>query len=151
SVAALAIPSFASPTESFVTPVSKAAGTSITVAYDQKYDVADSSLTTVACSDGANGLITKGYKTFGSVPGFPNIGGAPTVAGWNSSNCGKCYELNYENGDFKGSIYVTAVDSASPGAFNIGLHAMDKLTNGQAVQFGRVTATYTEVEEKFCA
>jgi hypothetical protein len=40
-------------------PVSEAAGTSVTVSYDQKYDVAGTSLNTVSCSDGSNGLEPK--------------------------------------------------------------------------------------------
>lgn len=39
----------------------------------------------VACSDGANGLETKGYSTLGSLPNFPYVGGAPAVTGWNSA------------------------------------------------------------------
>ena len=34
--------------------------TTVTVSYDQSYDNAGQSLDTVACSDGPNGLITKG-------------------------------------------------------------------------------------------
>ncbi|KAF7594082.1 hypothetical protein BBP40_010219 [Aspergillus hancockii] len=121
----------------------------VSVSYDQKFDVAGSSLTTVACSDGINGLINRGYSTFGSLPSFPNIGGAPTVGGWNSPNCGKCYQLHYQAGNIDKSIFVTAVDAA-PGGFNIGLQAMNTLTNGLAEQLGRVSATYTEVAPSNC-
>jgi hypothetical protein len=37
----------------------------VTVSYDMTYDVASTSLNEVACSDGANGLESKGYTTFG--------------------------------------------------------------------------------------
>ncbi|KAJ5569453.1 uncharacterized protein N7459_008883 [Penicillium hispanicum] len=121
---------------------------SVSVSYDQKYDVSDSSLTTVSCSDGENGLITKGYSTFGSLPSFPLIGGAPTVDGWNSPNCGKCYQLQY-TGETVETINVTAIDAA-PGGFNIGLTAMNRLTNNQATQLGRITATYTLVSNSAC-
>ncbi|GAB1191123.1 Cerato-platanin-domain-containing protein [Aspergillus pseudonomiae] len=121
----------------------------VSVSYDQKYDVGGSSLTTVACSDGVYGLISQGYSTFGSVPGFPNIGGAPTIPGWNSPNCGKCYQLHYAAGNIDRSIYVTAVDAA-PGGFNIGLQAMNALTNGLAEQLGRVNVDYTEVPRSNC-
>ena len=67
----------------------------VTVSYDQTYDNASGSLDTVACSDGPNGLETKGYTTFGSLPHFPNIGGAAAVAGWNSPQCGTCWQLTY--------------------------------------------------------
>ena len=41
-------------------PASTAASGKATVSYDQAYDKASSSLTAVACSDGAHGLMTKG-------------------------------------------------------------------------------------------
>ncbi|PLN81007.1 Cerato-platanin-domain-containing protein [Aspergillus taichungensis] len=126
-----------------------AAATTVSVSYDPKYDVGSTSLTQVACSDGVNGLITEGFTTFATVPGFANIGGAPTIPGWNSENCGKCYQLHYQAGKIDKSIYVTAVDSA-PGGFNIALTAMNKLTNGLAEQLGRVDATYTEVDRSLC-
>ncbi|KAE8350624.1 Cerato-platanin-domain-containing protein [Aspergillus coremiiformis] len=126
-----------------------AAAITVSVSYDQKFDVAGTSLNTVSCSDGVNGLISRGYTTFGSVPGFPNIGGAPTVGGWNSPNCGKCYQLHYQAGNIDKSIFVAAVDSA-PGGFNIGLQAMNTLTNGLAQQLGRVNVDYTEVAPQSC-
>lgn len=126
-----------------------AAAVSVSVSYDQKYDVKQSSLTTVACSDGVNGLMSKGYTTFGSLPKFPLIGGAPTIPGWNSPNCGKCYQLHYKAGSVDRTINVLAIDAAA-GGFNIGLEAMNRLTNGQAVNLGRVTATYTQVADKVC-
>ena len=36
-----------------------ASATTVSVSYDTTYDTASNSLTSVACSDGANGLITK--------------------------------------------------------------------------------------------
>lgn len=126
-----------------------AAAASVSVSYDSKYDVGQSSLTSVACSDGVNGLMSKGYTTFGSLPKFPLIGGAPTVSGWNSPNCGKCYQLHYKAGNVDETINVLAIDTA-PGGFNIGLQAMNRLTKGQAVNLGRVTATYTQVADRVC-
>lgn len=58
----------------------------ITVAYDTGYDDASRSMTAVSCSDGANGLITRyGWQTQGAVAGFPYIGAAAAVSGWNSA------------------------------------------------------------------
>lgn len=127
----------------------EARAASVSVSYDTAYDNAGASLTTVSCSDGANGLITQGYSTFGSLPKFPLIGGAPTIAGWNSPNCGNCYSIHYKAGKVDKTIYVTAVDAA-PGGFNLGLRAMNQLTNNQAQQLGRVTATYALADPSKC-
>lgn len=58
----------------------------ISVSYDTGYDDASRALTPIACSDGANGLITKyGWANQGQVAGFPRIGGYVGVEGWNSA------------------------------------------------------------------
>ncbi|KAI0329946.1 Cerato-platanin [Cubamyces sp. BRFM 1775] len=117
----------------------------VTVSYDQTYDSSSGDLHTVACSDGPNGMLTKGFTTFGSLPHFPNIGGAAAVAGWNSANCGTCWKLTY-NGR---SINVLAIDHTDSG-FNIALEAMNTLTNNQAVFLGRVDAQATQVDVSQC-
>ena len=117
----------------------------VTVSYDETYDNASASLTTVACSDGTNGLITKGFSSFGSLPQFPNIGGAAAVAGWNDAACGTCWKLTY-NGK---SINVLAVDHAGS-SFNIALAAMNTLTNNQGAALGRVNADATQVNKSVC-
>ncbi|CCL98474.1 uncharacterized protein FIBRA_00472 [Fibroporia radiculosa] len=121
------------------------AQTSVTVAYDTAYDQGSSSLDTVSCSDGANGLITKGYTTFESLPDFPNIGAAAAVTGWNSAECGTCWELSYDGN----TVTVLAIDHAGSG-FNIALAAMNTLTDNQAQFLGRVTATATQVDASVC-
>lgn len=117
----------------------------ITVSYDTGYDDASRSLAVVSCSDGSNGLLTKGYTTQGSLKNFPNIGGASTIAGWNDANCGSCYQLSYGGR----SINVLAIDHAAAG-FNIAQEAMDTLTGGQAVALGRIDATYTQLAASEC-
>jgi hypothetical protein len=121
------------------------------ISYDTAYDVSSSSLDTVSCSNGANGLETKGYTTFGSLPTFPYIGAAQAVAAWNSPNCGSyifpykaqfitmltwistimaigtCWEISYQNT----TITVLAIDHAGDG-FNLSLEAMNNLTCAQA-------------------
>ncbi|KAF4124304.1 protein SnodProt1 precursor [Geosmithia morbida] len=117
-----------------------------TVSYDVGYDDASRSLTAVSCSDGANGLISRyGWQTQGQVASFPFIGGVQAVAGWNSPSCGTCWSISY-NGH---TIHVLAVDHAASG-FNIGLNAMNSLTNGLAEQLGRVEATATQVAVSEC-
>jgi len=122
-----------------------------TVAYDQTYDNASNSLNIVACSDGANGLETRGFTTLGSLPKFPFIGAAGAVEGWNSVNCGTCWQLTYTNATgVKKTIDVLAVDHAAPGTFNVALEAMNTLTNNQGVQLGRVTVTSAQVAASVC-
>ncbi|EIW60955.1 immunomodulatory protein, partial [Trametes versicolor FP-101664 SS1] len=115
------------------------------VSFDPVYDNANNSLAIVACSDGSNGLLTKGFTTFGSLPSFPNIGGAPAVEGFNSAACGTCWQLSF-NGT---SINVTAIDTGAKG-FNIAQEALDKLTNGTSAQVGRINATAVQVDASGC-
>ncbi|ATZ47741.1 Bcspl1 [Botrytis cinerea B05.10] len=119
--------------------------TAITVSYDVGYDDASRSLAVVSCSDGSNGLLTKGYTTQGSLKNFPNIGGASVVAGWNDANCGSCYQLSYGGR----SINVLVIDHAGAG-FNIGEQALNTLTGGQAAALGRIDASYTQVDKSAC-
>ncbi|KAF4928340.1 Protein SnodProt1 [Colletotrichum viniferum] len=125
---------------------SVAAAAAVSVSFDTGYDDGARSLTAVSCSDGANGLITKyGWQTQANVARFPYIGGSDAIAGWNSPNCGTCWQLTY-NGN---SINVLAVDHAGSG-FNLALGAMNDLTNGQANQLGRIDAQATQVALSAC-
>ncbi|KAG6886462.1 hypothetical protein C0992_003845, partial [Termitomyces sp. T32_za158] len=122
----------------------------VTVSYDQTYDNAGVSLTTVACSDGPNGLITRGFSTFGSLPHFAHIGGAAAVEGWDSVNCGSCWDLTYTNAQgVSKTISVLAIDHTDAG-FNIALSAMNDLTGNQATFLGRVDATAVQVDPSVC-
>ena len=116
-----------------------------TVSFDTVYDDPSVSLDEVACSDGPNGLLTKGFTTFGSLPTFPNIGAAQAIAGWNSAACGSCWKISYKGK----SITVTAVDHAGDG-FNLAETALNTLTNGQAVALGEISATAVEVDASEC-
>ncbi|OAA56521.1 Epl1 protein [Niveomyces insectorum RCEF 264] len=127
-----------------VAAVAVASATS--VSYDQGYDDASRSLTAVSCSDGANGLITRyNWTTQGAVARFPYIGGSDSISGWNSSNCGLCWELTY-NGR---NITVLAIDHTDNG-FNLALEAMNDLTDNDAVALGRVDATAVQVDKNNC-
>jgi len=123
-----------------------------TLAYDTHYDDRAGSLTSVACSDGEHGLITtKHYHTYGDIPNFPNIGAVFAVEGWNSVNCGTCWEVTYTDGaGAQHKQNITAIDHAGAGSFNVALASMNKLTNGNAVQFGRVTVTSRQVPASGC-
>lgn len=116
------------------------------VSYDIGYDDAGRSLTNVACSDGNNGVMWKyNWKVQGDVKNFPYIGGAEAVGGWNSPSCGSCWRATY-NGK---SIHVLAIDHAGSG-LNIGLAAMNDLTNNHAAELGRVDATVEQVALSNC-
>ncbi|KAI9069533.1 Cerato-platanin [Trametes sanguinea] len=119
----------------------------ITVSYDETYDNPAGDLHTVTCSNGPNGMLSKGFTDFQSLPNFPNIGGAAAIAGFNSPNCGSCWKLTYA-GTGK-SINVLAIDHAGAG-FNIALEAMNTLTNNQGVFLGRIDATATQVDDSEC-
>ncbi len=115
-----------------------------TVRYNTFYDNASTSMNNVACSNGDNGLVTK-FPTFGSLPSFPAIGGVSAVKGWNSPECGSCWELTYEGN----TIYVTAIDTLFEG-FSISLGAMNTLTNGEAQHLDVIDAEATQVDKWHC-
>ncbi|EED12680.1 allergenic cerato-platanin Asp F13 [Talaromyces stipitatus ATCC 10500] len=106
--------------------------------FDTAYDDANLSLSTVTCSNGENGLVTKGYNTISDLP-TQDVAGSLTVKGWNDVNCGACYSLSYKNE----TVYVLAIDSAI-GQFNVAQKVLDKLTHGQAQEFGSVSVDYEQ-------
>jgi hypothetical protein len=85
------------------------------------------------------------WDTQDDIPTFPFIGGAEAVSGWNSTECGSCWQIEYQGA----RIAVMAIDHAQTG-FNIGLKAMNRLTNGQATQVGTVDAVASRVSNKAC-
>jgi hypothetical protein len=117
------------------------------VRYNTFYDNPSTSMNNVACSNGQNGLVTKGFPTFGSLPDFPNVGGAYAIGAWNSPECGSCWQLTYPGTG--NSIWVTAIDTVYSG-FDISLAAMNSLTNGQAQQFSYIDVESTQVDESYC-
>jgi len=121
--------------------------TATTASYDVTYDTASLSTLSIACSDGTNGLNSKGYETLGSVPGFSLVGAIETIAGWNSPNCGKCYQVTYTATG--ASIYMTAVDRATSGIV-LSLAALDVLTGNNGKALGRVDVTYVETAATNC-
>jgi len=136
---------------SFIIPLlaTLPAARSVFVHYDTVYDNSAGSLTTVACSDGKNGMITKGYKTFGDLPSFPHIGAADAVEGYNSASCGSCWRLSYKNDNSTTSIYFTAIDHADHG-FVISRMGLQHLGGQQAVDAGKVDVTATRVAGSLC-
>ena len=117
----------------------------VSVTYDEAYDNPGYSLDRVACSDGSHGLRTKGYNWLGDLPRFPYVGGTAAIGGWNSDQCGTCWQLTYGHK----SIYVLAIDQTQQG-WNIAHRAMDLLTDGQASKYGRINANAAPVESWRC-
>ena len=130
-------------------PTSRASPTTVEpVRPNNFYDNIDQSLSNVACSDGVNGLLTKGYTTFGSLPTFPNIGGVYAVKNWNSVECGSCWRLKWEGTGV--TIHVTAIDSFYSG-FDISEAAVNTLTNGNArVLFRDLDVDSQQVDPSLC-
>ncbi|KAN0141236.1 Cerato-platanin domain containing protein [Lactarius tabidus] len=110
------------------------------------YDNGATSMNSVACSNGVNGLVTKGYPTFGSLPNFPHIGSSFAVGGWNSTECGSCWELTYAPNGI--TIYIVALDTVYSG-FGVSDDAMNTLTDGVPTDVLDVEAT--QVAEHYCA
>ncbi|KAH8692343.1 allergenic cerato-platanin Asp F13 [Talaromyces proteolyticus] len=112
--------------------------------FDTSYDDTSLSLSTVTCSNGENGLMTKNYNTIADLP-TPNVAGSPTVKAWNDPNCGACYALTYNNK----TVNVLAIDSAI-GEFNVALKVLNDLTNGHGQEFGNVEVVYEQVQATKC-
>nr|ABZ03962.1 cerato-platanin 1 [Moniliophthora perniciosa] len=121
----------------------------VKLSYDEAYDNPSSSLLSVTCSDGENGLYPK-YRTFGDLPGFPCIGGSSDIAGYNSPNCGSCYQLTYSSAHTTPkSIYMVAIDRSAEG-FTASKQAMDDLTNKRAEELGTVNVYVRKVDFSRC-
>lgn len=115
-----------------------------TLAYDTIYDDASGSMDSVACSDGENGLAPK-YPTFGDLPTYPNVGGTPSITGWNDESCGSCWQLQWNDK----SVYFTGIDVGGD-SFVGPKTALDDLTDGRAEELGRVDVTATQVDGSNC-
>lgn len=133
-----------SPSKPSGTPVPGAPTTTLKATFDTTYDNKNGSLNSVACSNGANGLVGR-FPTFGDVPSFPFIGGAFDIV-WNSPNCGGCWSLT--NAATGVSIHITAIDTAGAG-FNIAQEAFVQLNGGQIGQ-GVVDVVATKVSPSVC-
>ncbi|KAF8894771.1 Cerato-platanin [Infundibulicybe gibba] len=118
----------------------------IQVTFDPVYDNPNGLLTDGECTDGNPG---RGFTTYGGLPGFPHIGGAAVVTGFNSAGCGTCWQLVATTGGVTRNITVIVMDGAGVG-FNIAEGAMNDLTGGQAVQLGLIDATATQVAASVC-
>ncbi|KAF9265885.1 epl1 protein [Marasmius fiardii PR-910] len=127
------------------------AALAVDVAWDSAYDDANGSMTSIACSDGDNGLITRfKFQTFSDVPSFPFVGGAPNIPSWNSPACGTCFQITYADASgFTKTVNFTGIDVGGNG-FVTGQHALDQLTNGRAVELGIAPVNATVISPQPC-
>ncbi|KAG7449547.1 Cerato-platanin [Guyanagaster necrorhizus] len=100
----------------------------VTVGYGSGYGIGSNSLANDAFSDGSNGLLTKLYTTYSSVPNSPYIASSDSITGWNS--------LSY-NGR---TINVLAIDHA----------ALNDLANRHAIEYGSGQAAATQANTSTC-
>ena len=117
--------------------------TTVRATFDTTYDNKAGSLNSVACSNGANGLAR--FPTFGNIPTFPFIGGAPNVT-FNSPNCGGCWRLTSTTTG--GSLIMTAIDSSGSG-FNLAQEAFVTLNGGQVGQ-GTLDVIAEQIDPHVC-
>ena len=120
--------------------------TNARVTFDATFDNPSGSLNNVACSNGDYGLVTlyPQFPTFGDLPTYPYIGGAPGV-GWNSPNCGGCWELT--NVATSATIIMTAIDQSA--TYNIAKGAFEAL-NGGIIGQGVMDVVANPVPRSWC-
>ena len=92
------------------------------VSYSTSYDVASLPVNNVTCN---SQLISEGYKTYGSIPMFPSLGGSANITQSDSALCGQCVVFEFA-GNFAG---VKLIDSAEGSDFVVSEEAMNALTN----------------------
>lgn len=91
-------------------------------------------------------IFPAGYTTLNSLPVYPYVGGFSAVTGWNSPECGSCWSVGYKDK----TIYVMAIDTSGSG-FNLSKEAMQKLTNGEGIEAGKVDVTYAAADASYCS
>ena len=111
--------------------------------FDTTFDNPSGSLNGVACSNGPNGLAEQ-FPTFGNLPTFPYIGGAPGIV-WDSIYCGGCWQLT--NTATGSSIVMIAIDAAA--TFNIAQEAFLALNGGQIGE-GVIDVLADQLPASFC-
>ena len=91
--------------------------------HSKRYDDKNGLLKDTYCSN-----IAPHYKHFHNIPDFPRIGGYYLIRN-DSTNCGACW--NITNKANHKSIYLTVMDTANFGYFNISDEAFKLLNEGK--------------------
>lgn len=120
-----------------------------TLYYDNVYDDESGSLSQTACADWPR---LQRFPTFGDVPTFYAIGGAPNIEGYNSSNCGSCYLFQYTPEGSDHALVATYTGLDVGGEAFVGTQTlMDYLTNGRAEELGEITVEVSEWDPHECS
>ncbi|KAG1772408.1 Cerato-platanin [Suillus occidentalis] len=112
------------------------------VTWDTAYSDPSASLATVSCSDGKNGLLTKGYTTFG----HPSLH-SPTSEVSQAVSGTPPYVYTTPSGH-QTTVYITAVDNSY--TFNVSPHTFDDLTDGTGFEAGKVKVRAVRVSPSKC-
>jgi hypothetical protein len=114
---------------------------------------ADTPLTSCACSDGPHGLITRfHYNDLRHM--FPYVA-AWDRSGWNSPNCGACFEVT-NKADRSKKIHITAIDQCGGGMGGGDTHlelappAFTELFGAVGIRDGHGYATWKVVSGNHC-
>ena len=106
-------------------------------------------MTTVACSDGANGLISWGYSTL--QPMFPYVAAWDKLK-WNDVKCGTCISLTFNSK----TIHFTALDQCggpSNGTdthFDISKEAFYEIFGQAGIDKGSMIAAWDVATPSMC-
>ena len=107
------------------------------------------SLGSVACSDGDNGIMKWGYKDLSLM--FPYVTAWQDVA-WNSPKCGTCFKVTY----LTKTIYVTVVDQcgksekAGTSHFDLSKEAFVELFGQEGIQKGTMEGHFELAQPSQC-
>ena len=109
----------------------------VMVTWDGIYDQPWTSIYSFSCGDY---LKNKGITMLDMISTWPDIGAASAITGWNSPNCGRCYELSYAPTGLW--IIITAISTAQGNQdFVISKSGLDYLTGGKADAMGSASVT----------
>ena len=94
--------------------------------YSKKYDNKSGLFSSTVCSH-----LSPHYKHFKDISSFPRIGGSYDISFQlpPSPYCGECWNISHKSANK--FIYITAIDTAQPGYFNLSESAFKLLNHGK--------------------
>ncbi len=116
------------------------------VTYDTTYDEDSTPLSQLACNKEGSGIMPDYLEgdTIGRTP--PRIMGIDKIDGSESTLCGSCWMLVFED---EARAFL-AVDSAPKPGIIISLEGMNALTGGRAKELGKIEVDATQVDLLNC-